>query len=103
MSYELFERYMNIVRADYDWMEKVCDLFDTCVLYDKIRSPDTILEMLSDALHDTSDWIDYFVFELDWGKDYEAGMVVDANNQNIPLATLHDLYNLLTQKEGGAE
>ena len=38
---------------------------------------------MKDLAKDESEWIDYFIFELDWGKSYKDGMVTDENGKNI--------------------
>ena len=60
-----------------------------------------ILEILSDELNDEKDqygqtWIDYFVYELDWGKKWSPGYVTDAAGADIPMGTPGDLYDYLT-------
>ena len=98
MPYELFENYMNIVRRDFAWMEKASEFLDSDTLFDSIRSPEGMLGVLAYIFNDEqSGWIDYYVFELEWGKNYEDGMVTDKDGSNIPLATLRDLYRLLTK------
>lgn len=48
-------------------------------------------------------WIEYFAYDLDFGKKYEDGMIKDADNSIIKLATIEDLYNVLIKemKENG--
>lgn len=45
-----------------------------------------------------SDWIGYYVYELDWGTKYKAGMVKSKEGKNIKLKTLEDLWNILHTK-----
>lgn len=51
----------------------------------------TIQTMFNDI---ENDWIGYWMWELNFGKRYEDGMIQD-DNGIIPLATSEDLYNLL--------
>lgn len=44
------------------------------------------------------DNITYFMWELDFGENWEPGMVLGENGEDIPLRNAHDLWNLL-QKE----
>lgn len=48
-------------------------------------------------------WIEYFAYDLDFGKKYEDGMIKDADDSIIKLATIEDLYNVLIKemKENG--
>lgn len=59
---------------------------------------DTLLNMMKDLAKDESEWIDYFIFELDWGKSYKDGMVTDENGKNIPLATIDDVLNIIEKE-----
>lgn len=57
-----------------------------------------ITDILKDAFNDESDWIGYWIYELEFGKTYKKGCVKTPNGKNIPLKTIDDLYNLLTKK-----
>ena len=49
----------------------------------------------SKVFDDKEKWIDYWVWELDCGKEYKDGMVTERDGSNIPLKTPSDLWNLL--------
>ena len=55
-----------------------------------------LVNLLEIVFNDKSDWISYFLYELDFGKRYKDGMITD-NDQNVKLATPEDLYNLLVE------
>ena len=62
---------------------------------------DAILSALSKELHDEADayggtTIQYFVYELNWGKTWQRGCFTDANGNDIKLETAGDLYDYLT-------
>ena len=40
-------------------------------------------------------WIEYFVFELDFGRDYVKGLIQDKDGNEIMLRNAEDLYDLL--------
>lgn len=42
-------------------------------------------------------WIEYFVHELDFGRDYKNGLVQDENGNDIILRNAEDLYDLLVK------
>jgi len=44
-------------------------------------------------------WIEYYCFELDFGKENYRLKVYDKDKNEIPLATAEDLYNILTISE----
>lgn len=61
------------------------------------RYSNLLLKTLTIAMGDTSDWISYWLYELDWGKLYKKGCVKD-KGKDIKLKTLGDLYNIIKVK-----
>jgi hypothetical protein len=59
-----------------------------------------ILKTLKYAMKDNtdSDWISYWIYELDYGKKAKARTVTGKNGRNIPIKTIDDLYNILVRK-----
>ena len=55
------------------------------------------LKLLKTIMEDESDWISYFAYDLEWGKEYHSGDITDENGNNISLQTAEDLYDLLTE------
>jgi len=60
---------------------------------------DALLKVLEVMFDDHAQWISYFVYELDWGKEWKQGAVTDADGTDIPLGTLADLYHLIVAKQ----
>lgn len=61
---------------------------------------DTVIHLLELLTHDDEEWISYFIYELDFGKDYKEGTIYQKNEKtgekvNIKLSTVEDLYNYL--------
>lgn len=57
-----------------------------------------IINVLTVALKDDSTWIEYWIYELDFGKKYKDGSVTEKINGkqiNIPLKTTKQLYKVL--------
>lgn len=57
-----------------------------------------LIRVMCDINPDTYDDLDYFVFELNFGKKYEPGDYM-VDGKEIPLATLEDLWNALTNEQ----
>lgn len=58
-----------------------------------------IVSVLEAATGDSENgWISYWLFELNCGDDYHDG-VVTKNEENIPLRTIGDLWNLLCSEQ----
>lgn len=52
------------------------------------------IKLLKTLLNDKSEWIDYYIYELDFGKEYKKGCV-RFNNKDVKLKTSEDLWNIL--------
>lgn len=58
-----------------------------------------VVDLLALIMGDKDDWISYFVYELDFGRNYKDGMITNADGSIIKLATSRDLWTLLTKKD----
>ena len=56
---------------------------------------DTIVRLLENIFGDTDQWISYWVWEKDFGKNYEDGDAVDENGDIIHIKTAEELYDFL--------
>lgn len=94
LSYEEFSESMLEVQAWFDKLDQInaCGLW----LWDWSHGGcgHLVIELLIKLMHDEDRWIEYFVYELDWGKrtDLHASW---EDGTPIPLNTLDDLYRLL--------
>ena len=52
------------------------------------------LGLLAFIFDDKDQWIDYWVYELDFGRRYKEGMITYSNGENISLETAEELYEL---------
>lgn len=59
---------------------------------------ETLEKMFGDDNESSCGWIEYFVYELDFGKKYEDGMIKDGEGNYIKLATVADLYDVLIKE-----
>ena len=59
-----------------------------------------LIEVLQESFNDNANpsWIEYFMWELDFGKKNHY-LKVHFNGKDIPLSTAADLYRLLTSKD----
>lgn len=48
-----------------------------------------------------TDMISYWIYELDYGKEYKDGYVQDGEGNNIDISTVEKLYDYLIKKEEG--
>jgi hypothetical protein len=61
------------------------------------RYSDILLELLKLLVNDEADWISWYVYEKNWGKEKKL-TCYDKNNKKLPSNTLKDLYNLITKR-----
>jgi hypothetical protein len=54
-----------------------------------------LLYLLVNVMDDKYEWIEYWCYELNFGKDYHDGTITDSNAKNIKLETVRDLYDFL--------
>lgn len=58
-----------------------------------------IVDLLCDECElpsNSREYIEYWIYELNCGKDYKPGMVYDEeNDQDIPFQTIEDLWNAI--------
>lgn len=57
----------------------------------------TLEKMFCDDKEDMSN-IEYFVYELDFGKKYQDGMIKDREGNYIKMATVANLYDVLMKE-----
>jgi len=57
-----------------------------------------IVNTLKEAINDEHDWISYWLYELNNGKEAKKNTVTNENGKNISIKTLNDLYNIITEK-----
>lgn len=103
LSKEEFVYYMKEVKKVDEFNDKLNTLFskygaDGCVFLPTCA--DTVLTLLHRIMEDTEeDWISYFCFELDFGKKYKPGTVLDSNGAEINLSTIDSLYDFLVKNK----
>lgn len=62
----------------------------------QISHENTVVFLLKKMLHDKYGYIEYFIYELDYGRKYEVGMIADENGQDIDIHTPDLLYDFIS-------
>lgn len=102
MNRELFTEVIEEIKKTYDYQEGLNRYFEKNDVDGYLYQPDCICAIMK-LLHyifgekDKNEWISYFCFELNFGRKYKEGSVLDENGKNIPLETVDDLYDILTE------
>ena len=73
--------------------------------YDNTLLHEAIVEALKREMDDTetdaygASWMDYFIYELDYGRKNNDLKAYNADGSEIPLATAADLYRFLVAEQ----
>lgn len=54
--------------------------------------------LLKELVNDQYDYIGYYLWELNFGHDYEDGMITSETGENIRLSNPEELYNLIAEE-----
>lgn len=105
IPYIEFEKHINdvikLIRLQDGINSLISNYSATQKQYVEVSFPslvDNVITLLVRLTNDESNWIPYWVFELDCGEKYKDGCVT-YNNENIKLKTIKDLWNLLNMEE----
>ena len=99
MTKEQFIKYMGIIHKRYDTLEMLYyDLEKlTGVVCDRIindTSIEPMVDMLAEWVGDTDGWLRWYVFEKEWGNNYNL-YVTDDDGNVLPSATYEDIWELI--------
>lgn len=102
ISKEEFVKAINDVESVSKYHECLNNFFRKNNVEGYIFQPDccdTVLRLLHTFFinGDKNEWIDYFCFELNFGKNWEAGLVKDEYGKEIVLNTPEALYELISK------
>ena len=108
LTKEEFCKYINFIKDRIEAEDKINDLF-TEEFTDSIFMPygkciDKIVSLLSKIMRceDVDVWgtndIDYFIYELDFGKKWPEYSIYDACDALIPMRTPEELYDYLIKE-----
>lgn len=107
LSEKEFVDIINRLRESADLREQVDKLFrnsrenvenDFCNAASlQISHESSVVFLLKRIMHDQYEYIDYFIYELDYGRKYEAGMITDENGQDIDMHSPNLLYDFISK------
>ncbi len=97
---DFFVKVINNIEEVSRYHERLNEFYKTNGVDGYIYQPDctvTIIELLHNILEDLDkdEWIDYFCFDLDFGKKWEIGMIKDNNGNDVKLESAEDLWEFL--------
>ena len=102
ISKETFVNTMNKLRDLDRKMDAVDKAFkaldsDFCSFY--VRGIfDTTFDLLKEAMNDKDNWIEYFVYERDWLRDFKLGDV-EVNGEPVKIYSWGDVYDFIVTED----
>ena len=103
MTKEQFVKYMGIMHKRYDALESLYNDLEkfTGVVCDRIindTSIEPMIDMLAEWVGDTGGWIRWYVFEKEWGNNYNL-YVTDEDGNVLPSVTYDDIWKLIKDSD----
>ena len=100
---ELFCEIFEVIRKQMELDDKCGDAFNIILPndftsgYDNSLLSNQLLKLVKVAFNDNTreSWIDYFIWELNFGKSYSEGCACYKDGSNINLSSVNDLYEFL--------
>ena len=101
ITFEEFEQPLEKIRDMVEFQDELSTLVSRhggdCFMFpDMVDDVVNLLELIMD---DDGEWISYFVYELNFGREYEPGTILDDDGTEIPLITIRDLWDLLKDNQ----
>ena len=104
MDKELFVKTMNQIEELARQQDKLDDMlkeidpeFGGGYIHNK--SIFILEELLAQLTNDKYENIAYYMWEIDFGKEYVDGMITDDQGNNIPLSNAEELYDLIMSSQ----
>ena len=102
MNKELFVSTINSIKKQIEIDRKNSSMLKEMFTDDSIYCGynnkelfNALNKILKESMKDEYDWIDYFMYELDFGEKYYDGCVLDKDKSIINLSTAENLYEFL--------
>ena len=99
LSKEMFVECINFMKDRSDAMNKVNEIFteefEDSIFYPYFRYEVMMGKVLKDVMRDENDWISWFLYEMDYGRDVKPDSVTEADGTPIDITTPEKLYDFL--------
>ena len=107
MNKKQFIKLMTVIKERHDSLENVYDKLDDIFgdVGDRFVANTSlfpIIKVISDIIGDDNEWIEWYIYEKEWGTN-EDMEVTDVNNNVVSSETLEDLWELIQSSKGGDE
>ena len=102
ISKELFVESINAIKKQEEYDHKCTDAFqiilneDRIIIgYDNSILRTQLIRVLEKLMEDNGEWIQYFIYDLDYGKNYKEGCAIYKDKSPIDLSTAEKLHHFL--------
>ena len=113
MTKERFCKIINSLKEAHDIQEQVNEIYRNSkenLKWDfanaaslQISHESIVIELLKEIMHDEGEDIGYFIYELDYGKEWTPSSIA-CNGESIDISTPEKLFDYLAQgMDGSAE
>lgn len=103
LTLEQFKAHINEIRKldrDIERIHKAFRILDPDFGGFRIgRFETAMLDLLKSAMGDEHDWIAYWVYDLDWGKNWKPQSVTEKDGSSVRMKTAEDLYKYLIKNK----
>lgn len=100
MTKQDFCECMVLIKEQYDKCDKLNDsiynLFGGGERLWNTLNVNTEIEILERAMDDTDEWIEYYIYDCNWG---EVDNDIRINGEPVAFKTYEDLYELIRRKK----
>lgn len=105
MNKETFIAAIKAIELQFEHDKKCSEAFETILpsdhvsFYDNHWLTNALVMVLQEAFNDTKpqSWIEYYLWELDFGKENYRLKASRKDGSNIPLSTPEELYDFLIE------
>lgn len=100
-----FVNALKAIEEQYDLIGEINDALskhgDCGAILSGGQCADAIIDLLHEIFKeaDEEEWISYFVFDLNFGKNFHKGTVLCKDGSEIDLFTAEDLYDFLISEQ----
>lgn len=94
LPYEEFERIINELRLNHDRLDKIAEALNWAEAFD-LSVCDEVVRLLQYIFKDEDGWLEYWVYERDFGRDWYEGCATESDGTDVNLSTTRKLYDFL--------
>ena len=95
ISFDKFKFYMGLVQEYTEKDDQLSNILETegFVTY-SMKTTGAIVDLLTELMDDKGDWLGYWLWECDSGKNPME--ITDSDDNIVPFTTLEEVYEWIT-------